>query len=146
MKRVLAGFIVAIVILTFIVSVYAYGQNRRFSFEKYIENLSKLQPTFYLANLMIVWGMDVFPMPVFTGDGGITFKSLEPYQGDSDILKFFDDIRCFFWRCIGTGAWFARGGLDLLKNFDLLIPWNATVDWEGPPFGSEETEETWVEL
>ena len=146
MKRVLVGFVVAVVILTFIVSIYAYGQNKRFSFEKYIENLSELHPAFYLGNLMIVWGMDVFPMPVFTGDGGITFKTLNAYEGESEVLKFFDDIRCFFWRCIGTGAWIARAGLDLLKNFELIIPWNATVDWEGPPYGPEETAETGIEL
>ena len=58
MKRVFAGFAVALVILTFIVSVYAYGQNKRFSLEKYIENLSQLHPAFYLGNLMVVWSLD----------------------------------------------------------------------------------------
>lgn len=146
MKRVFAGFAVALVILTFIVSVYAYGQNKRFSLEKYIENLSQLHPAFYLGNLMVVWSLDTFPMPVFTGDDGVNFKTLDPYTGDTEVLKFFDDLRCFFWRCIGTGAWIARGGLDLLQNFELVIPWNATVDWEGPPFGPKEPDDTWEEV
>lgn len=129
MKRVFSALIAALLILSFVVCVYAYGSNKRFSVEKYIENLSQLQFSLLIGNLMLVWGADVFPMADFT-TGGYKWKVIQPYTGESEILAFFDDVRWFFWRCIATGTLLARLAGEIVKNFELLLPWNATVDWD----------------
>lgn len=130
MKRFFSGLVAVVLILTFIVCIYCYGENRRFSLEYYIENLSNLKTSFFLTNIALVWSMDDYLVPNFR-EGGVSFYSLDPYSGDNDVLNFFDSLRRFFMRCTHTGGWLARTAADLLSNFSYLLPWNAVVDSEG---------------
>lgn len=130
MKRFFSGLVAGVLILTFIVSVYCYGEDRRFSPEYYLENLSNLKTSFFLTNIALVWSMDDFPVPNFS-TGGISLYKLDPYTGDSDTLQFFDSLRRFFMRCAYTGAWLARTLTDLISNFSYLLPWNAVVKSDG---------------
>lgn len=130
MKRFFSGLVAVVLILTFVVCIYCYGENRRFSLEYYIENLSNLKTSFFLTNIALVWSMDDYLVPNFS-TGGISTYQLNPYTGTSETLQFFDSLRCFFMRCTHTGAWLARTAADLLSNFSYLLPWNAVVDSEG---------------
>ena len=103
MKRFFSGLVVAVLILTFIVAVYCHGEDRRFSVEYYLDNLSQLKTSFFLNR----------------------------YTGDNETFQFFDSLRCFFMRCTHTGAWLARTASDLLSNFAYLLPWNAVVHADG---------------
>lgn len=130
MKRFFSGLVAVVLILTFVVCIYCYGENRRFSLEYYIENLSNLKTSFFLTNIALVWSMDDYLVPNFS-TGGISTYQLNPYTGTSETLQFFDSLRRFFMRCTHTGAWLARTAADLLSNFSYLLPWNAVVDSEG---------------
>ena len=55
MKRFFSGLVVAVLILTFVVCIYCYGENRRFSLEYYIENISEIQSGIWLSSLGEVW-------------------------------------------------------------------------------------------
>lgn len=127
MKRFFSGLIAGVLILTFVTCVFCYGTDKRFSPEKYIENLSELKTTLFLTYITIIWSEDGYAIPDFTSDSiGIAYYNLDPYDGESDILQFFDSIRCFFMRCAHTGAWLAKMMLDFFSNYKNLLPWNAT--------------------
>ena len=130
MKRFFSGLVVAVLILTFIVAVYCHGEDRRFSVEYYLDNLSQLKTSFFLTNVPLIWMSDEYLIPNFS-TGGVSTYTLKRYTGDSETFQFFDSLRCFFMRCAHTGAWLARTASDLLSNFAYLLPWNAVVHADG---------------
>ncbi|WP_400246173.1 hypothetical protein [Methanomethylophilus alvi] len=130
MKRFFSGLVVAVLILTFIVAVYCHGEDRRFSVEYYLDNLSQLKTSFFLTNVTLVWMSDEYVIPDFS-TGGVSTYTLNRYTGDNETFQFFDSLRCFFMRCTHTGAWLARTASDLLSNFAYLLPWNAVVHADG---------------
>ena len=130
MKRFFSGLVVAVLILTFIVAVYCHGEDRRFSVEYYLDNLSQLKTSFFLTNVPLIWMSDEYLIPNFS-TGGVSTYTLKRYTGDSATFQFFDSLRCFFMRCAHTGAWLARTASDLLSNFAYLLPWNAVVHADG---------------
>ena len=130
MKRFFSGLVVAVLILTFVVAVYCYGEDRRFSVEYYLDNLSQLKTSFFLTNVTLVWMSDEYVIPDFS-TGGVSTYTLNRYTGDNETFQFFDSLRCFFMRCTHTGAWLARTASDLLSNFAYLLPWNAVVHADG---------------
>jgi hypothetical protein len=131
MKRFFSGLVVAVVVLTFIVCVYCYGKDQRFSFEYYLENLQYLQTTNYLTAIAAVWSNEDAFLSWSFANGDFTLVSLDPYTGDNDILQFFDTLRLFFIRCGNTGIWLAKALQDMLHNFKYLLPWNAVVHPDG---------------
>lgn len=113
MKRFFSGLVAAVLILTFVVCVYCYGEDRRFSLEYYIENISEIQSGIWLSSLGEVWTSNGYTIsyPITDnlhggsgagpggGDnaGGFERVSFSPYEGTDEVLKFLDNIRIFFF-------------------------------------------------
>ena len=145
MKRFFAGLVAAVLILSFIVCVYCYGTDRRFSLEYYIENISEIQSGIWLSSLGEVWTSDGYTISYPATDeqydgagpgggehaGGIEYVSFSPYEGTNEVLKFLDNIRIFFLRLGATFRILGNALVCLFKDFKLLLPWNATVKSDG---------------
>lgn len=139
MKRVISGFIAALFILTFVTCVNAYGTNKRFSFEVYLNRLTKLQGVGFLNDAVKCWTEDGYNATDAVagpgggensgGSGNIVYY--EEYDGDNEILTFFDSLRGFFLRSTRMLKLIGKSIVALFDDLDLLIPWNATVKIEG---------------
>lgn len=160
MKRFFSGLVVAVLILTFVVCIYCYGENRRFSLEYYIENISEIQSGIWLSSLGEVWTSNGYTIsyPITDnryegsgagpggGDnaGGFERVSFSPYEGTNEVLKFLDNIRIFFLRLGATFRILGNALVCVFKDFRLLLPWNATVTSDGTrvPIETEAPAET----
>lgn len=135
MKRVFSGFVAAVFILTFVTCVYAYGTNRRFSLEVYINRLTQIKSASILSQIAECWVKDSYnatdavagPGGGEDGGGFGTEVYYEEYDGDNEILTFFDSVRGFFRRLSRTFRLIGKAIVTLFEDLDLLIPWNATV-------------------
>lgn len=140
MKRVVSGFVAALFILTFVTCVYAYGTNARFSLELYIERLCGLESVGLLSDVVKCWTEDSYNAASETagpggGDdsGGVTYNVTyyEEYEGENEILQFFDTVRGFFRRVYRSFWLTGKAFITLFEDIELLIPWNATVETGG---------------
>ena len=136
MKRIFAGLLAAVLILTFVTCVYCYGSDSRFSLEYYIENISGIEAGIWLSSLGEVWTSDGYTIshPATPGDydgagpgggdhaGGFEYISFSPYEGSNEILKGLDNIRVFFLRFGATFRILGNTVVCVFKGFKLILP------------------------
>lgn len=63
--------------------------------------------------------------PIITKHGSKVFY--ETYEGDNELLRFFDSIKGFFLRLTDTIKVIVRILVSVFDNLQYLIPWNNTV-------------------
>lgn len=129
MKRFFSGFVTALFILTFVTCIYSYGTNRRFSLEQYLIRLNSISTASDLEGIRDAWTTDGYAYTP-SGSSAIIYTTYEDYDGENEILEFFDGVRGFFRRLGRTFNLIGQFLKSLLENFDLLIPWNA-VEYQG---------------
>lgn len=66
--------------------------------------------------------------PIITDHG--THVMYESYQGDNEVLAFFDHIKAFFLRLTDTIKVIVKIIVSIFKNLKYLLPWNSTVPRE----------------
>ena len=63
--------------------------------------------------------------PIITAHGShILYES---YQGDNEVLRFFDSIKAFFLRLTDTIKVIVKIVVSIFDNLQYLLPWNNTV-------------------
>lgn len=134
MKRVFSVYLSIIVALTFVSCVYLEGQDRVFSLEKWISNVSELGEISSFRDLIDCWTKPGYSKQLGSTEDGTgeawTYVVYEEYEGDNATLEFFDVVRGFFRRLFHALELFFDGVYSLLTSADKLLPWNATVPRE----------------
>ena len=123
LKKALALFLAVVVVCC----VYGYGSNTRFSVEKWIENVTILGSSGSIEDLTKYWTCGDVLIEYPEGYGPPLYIRFESYEGDNDVLEWFDGVIGFFKRLYYTVKEFAEMLVDLFYNVRLLLPWNATV-------------------
>ncbi len=123
LKKVLALFLAVVVVCC----VYGYGGNTRFSVQKWLENVTVLGSLGSIEDLTKYWTDKDFFLEYPEGQGPPEYILFESYEGDNEILEWFDGVVGFFKRLYYTVKEFANMLVNIFSNVRLLLPWNATV-------------------
>lgn len=145
LKKILIGALILVLIMTFAVCVYAYGEDKVFSLEVWLTNVAKFSEAATFRDVADCWTKDSYKgkVTVFVEREGVTAEGdvfiyleeqevegdifYEDYDGDNVILKGLDNVRGFFRRLGRSFKMLFTSLGDCFANVDNLLPWNATV-------------------
>lgn len=132
MKRFLSGFLTFVLLLSFVTSIYLAGSGKHFSLRNYLNHIVEcFQDLPSVEDLSDYWTKDqvsvYFPG---NGAGGWIPVIFEDYDGDNDILEFFDSVRGFFKRAYYTLRWVALYVVGFFENVNAFLPWNSAATVE----------------
>lgn len=146
MKKILIGALVTVLIMTFAVCVFAYGEDKVFSLEVWLTNVAKFSESASFRDVADCWTKDSYKgteTVMVTIDEGfdengdplirVEYREVEidifyeDYDEDNVILKGLDNVRGFFRRLGRSFKMLFTSLGDCFANVDNLLPWNATV-------------------
>lgn len=140
MERQVANVKKAITILlavTFVVCVICYGSNKRFSFERWIENIAAgVSEIPSIQGIIDIWdqGKTASDMQR-AGPGGGDNSGGEYVGGDEErtnffekTMDFFQSIGNFFSRLWDTILYLVDMLMAIFRLVGVILPWNATVE------------------
>jgi len=124
-KKVLAVFFA----ILFVCCVVSYGENKRFSAELMLNNLTNFGDMPSLDRVVDCWTEDGIWIDTSTGSviGG-KWIYFENYDGNTEVLQFFDFVRGFFLRLYYSISILIDMFICILDNVEYLLPWNNTVE------------------
>ena len=133
MKKALC-FLLAII---FVCCVITHGENKRFSLEKMITNLTNFQDMPTMQDIAECWTMDYYYVAVETyasagggsnsGGFGQQIVYYEEYDGENELLMWLDSMVGFFKRLARTMKIIGEMIICIFDNVQYLLPWNNTV-------------------
>ena len=132
MKKIGTTALCILLALSFVVCVICYGENKRFSLEKYLTNLSQIQKPSSWDTLIFTWEEDYYYQKI-TDPNDPNYEEVvevywDAYTGDQPILAGISNIVGFFKRLRFSALLIVGIIGEIFEMRDLILPWNATVE------------------
>ena len=150
MKRLAISVLCVFLALLFIMSVYTYGTNERYSFISHLENIAdEFEETPSVEELISYWtgdkfkpsynGIEFYPeagSPGFSGDAeddGYIYPN-KVTDGDWGVLQplqeFVGAVKGFFVRLYYSILWVCNFVVHIFFLVGVILPWNGLVPRE----------------
>ncbi len=135
MKKVLSFLLVGVFLIMFVMSVYCYGTNKRYSAWYHFQCINNEFESYYAYNkIEDIWnGKDVFYYR-YEGDGAGGYVPVYAERIDSipdsweGVKSFFGKVKGFFVRMEYTIRLICDKIIAIGKMTSTLLPWNGLVD------------------